>query len=180
MASGEEEVAIRRIIACFAPGRGASPEAVTRLAKELRAELLGLFIEDAELLRFAALPFAAEIGFPSAVRRALDQLAVERMLRAQGAALKQALAASLGGHASWSFRVARAAPADAVAAALAEGRAPSLVIPPGGDPRAERSIVFETDLGKALLGALLAAGRPVVILPRASAPRQPGSEQGSL
>ena len=62
----QEEVAIRRIIACFAPGSSVAPEAVARLAKEMQAELLGLFIEDTELLRFAALPFAAEVGLAAA------------------------------------------------------------------------------------------------------------------
>ena len=168
MAPGAQEVRIRRIIACFAPGRAVAPEAIARLAKQTQAELLGLFIEDAELLRFAALPFAAEVGIASAARRALDVAAVERLLRRQAASVREALAASLGAH-DWSFRVARASPADAVAAALAEGYAPSLVIPPGGNLRAEQRIVHAADLDEEQLRALLAAVRPVLILPRQEA-----------
>jgi len=164
VASRAQEIRVGRIIACFAPGRAAAPEAVAHLAKQMQAELLGLFIEDAELLRFAALPFAAEVGLASAARRTLDLAAVERLLRGQAASVREALAASLGGH-HWSFRVARASPADAVAAALAEGYAPSLVIPPGGNPLAERRIVRAADLDEEQLRALLAAVRPVLILP---------------
>jgi hypothetical protein len=166
MAADPEEVRIARIIACFAPGRSAAPQAIARLAKEMQAELLGLFIEDAELLRFAALPFAAEVGFPSAARRTIDLAAVERALRHQAALLRQALAANLGEHA-WSLRVARTSPAGAVAAALAEGYAPSLVIPPGSNLRAERRIVAAAELDEEGLRALLAGSRPLLIVPRA-------------
>jgi hypothetical protein len=166
MAKGEKEVRIGRIIACFAPGSAGAPEAVARLAQELQAELLGLFIEDVELLRFAALPFAAEVGFPSASRRAMDLGALERQMRAQARALEDALAAVLGpAPAGWRFRVERATPASAVEAALAEGMAPALLIPPGGDPRASRRVVRKRELSDELLRELLRAVRPVVILP---------------
>jgi hypothetical protein len=166
MAADPQEVRIARIIACFAPGRSVAPHAIARLAKEMQAELLGLFIEDAELLRFAALPFAAEVGYPSAARRSVDLAAVERALQHQAALLRKALAASLGEHA-WSFRVARTSPAGAVAAALAEGYAPSLVIPPGSNLRAERRIVSAAELDEEGLRALLADSRPLLIVPRA-------------
>jgi hypothetical protein len=165
MAHEPQEIRIARIIACFAPGRAVAPRAIARLAKDTQAELLGLFIEDAELLRFAALPFAAEVGYPSAARRTLDLAAVERALRNQAASVRQALAASLGTH-EWSFRVARASASQAVAAALAEGYAPSLVIPPGSNLRAERRIVSAAELDEEALRALLAGARPLLIVPR--------------
>ena len=166
MAKDEKEVRIGRIIACFAPGSAGAPEAVARLAQELQAELLGLFIEDVELLRFAALPFAREVGFPSASRRAMDLGALERQMRVQARALEDALAAVLGpAPAGWSFRVERTTPASAVEAALAEGMAPALLIPPGADPRAERRVLRRPELSDATLRALLRAVRPVLILP---------------
>jgi hypothetical protein len=61
--------------------------------------------------------------------------------------------------------VARASPARAVEAALAEGLAPSLLLPPGTDPRAERRVVRSTRLGTERLRELIAACRPVLILP---------------
>jgi hypothetical protein len=165
MAARAQEVAIRRIIACFAAGSPASPVAIARLATELRADLLGLFIEDTELLRFAALPFAAEVGFPSATRRALDPAAVERALRAQAAALQSTLSAALDAAAiPWSFRVARDSPASAIEAALAEASAPLLLLPPGSDPSAERPVMRRAELDREKLRRLLAASRPVLIL----------------
>jgi hypothetical protein len=131
----------------------------------MQAELLGLFIEDVDLLRLAALPFAAEVGFASAARRELDPASLERALRAQAARLRQALADALEPDISWSFRVARASPAQAVAAALAEGYAPSLLIPPGGNLRAAHGVMRRRELDDKALRELLAAARPILILP---------------
>ena len=162
----QEEIAVRRIIACFAPGSAVAPAAVAELAKQMQAELLGLFIEDIELLRFAAFPFAAEVGFASATLRTLDLAAVERALRAQADSLRQVLSAALDPSAhAWSFRVARSSPSAAIQAALAEGYAPSLLIPPGVNPRAEFRVVRKPDLSASELRALLATARPVLLLP---------------
>jgi hypothetical protein len=166
MATRPQEVAVRRIIACFAPGSLMPAQAIAALAKEMQAELLGLFIEDVELLRLAALPFAAEVGFPSAVRRPLDVAALERTLRAQAAALRAALARAVDPSVTWSLRVTRATAAETVAGALAEGFAPSLLIPPGGDLRARHGVIAQSDLTEARLRALLAERRPVLVLPR--------------
>lgn len=165
MASGAQEVAARRIIACFAPGSLSAPQAIARLAQDMQAELLGLFIEDEELLRFAALPFAAEVGLASAARRSLEPAAVERALRAQAERLRRALAAALDPAHAFSFRVERASPARAVAAALAEGYAPSLLLPPGVHPHAARGVVRVAELTDERLRALLGARRPVLVLP---------------
>jgi hypothetical protein len=166
MAKNEEEVRIARIIACFAPGSAGAPEAIARLAKEMQAELLGLFIEDVELLRFAGMPFAHEVGFPSASRRAMDVGALERQMRAQARALEDALTAIMGpAPAGWSFRVERTTPASAVEAALAEGMAPALLIPPGANPRAERRVLRRPQISGESLRTLLRALRPVLILP---------------
>jgi hypothetical protein len=165
MAAREEEVRIRRVIACFAPGSVARPEAVARLAQELEAEFLGLFIEDADLLRFASLPFAREVGFPSAELRAVDVAVLERQLRAQARLLEDALAAAFGAAAGWALRVERATPVSAVEAALAEGHAPALLIPPGTDPRGERRVMRRREVSGESLRELLRALRPVLILP---------------
>jgi hypothetical protein len=166
MAPEPQEVSVRRVIACFAPGSAAQPAAIARLARELQAELLGLFIEDEALLRFAALPFAAEVGLASAAARALDPASLERALRAQAASLERALAAILdpASHA-WSFRVARASPASAVHAALAEGLAPSLLIPPRGSLRGDRAVLRLPELDEEALRGLLAGVRPVLVIP---------------
>lgn len=58
----------------------AAMEAAADLAERLRAEILALFVEDAELARLAALPFATEIG-SDATARPFDLPRVERHFR---------------------------------------------------------------------------------------------------
>ena len=99
-----------RIVIELAPGwrERDALQAAAALAGSMDAELVGLFVEDAELLRFAALPFALEIGFASAQRRRLDVTEVERSLRAHAAEAERTLASTAERSAiRWSFRVAR-------------------------------------------------------------------------
>ena len=111
-----------RIVIELAPGwrERDALQAAAALAGSMDAELVGLFVEDAELLRFAALPFALEIGFASAQRRRLDVTEVERSLRAHAAEAERTLASTAERSAiRWSFRVARGfAATELLAAAL--------------------------------------------------------------
>lgn len=93
----------------------ASPEALPesllalrRLAAGLEAELAGLFVEDATLLRLAALPFTREVGRFSGALLELEPAEVERRLRRQAARMQDALAA-LGAELAlpWRFEVTR-------------------------------------------------------------------------
>jgi hypothetical protein len=91
------------------------------LARTMEAELVGLFIEDSDLIEFAALPFAGEIGFPSAARRALDVEAMERSLRAQARRIRRELGERLAGQpVKWTFEVVRGRTVAALASAVAE------------------------------------------------------------
>ncbi|MEJ2557433.1 MAG: universal stress protein [Anaerolineae bacterium] len=104
------EPAIRRILVALdaSPHSLAALEAAAELAAGLKAELLGLFVEDINLLRLAELPFAREMGDFSTTRRQLDILEVERELRAQASRARRALAIVAGrAQVPWSFRVAR-------------------------------------------------------------------------
>ena len=106
----------RVVVAMGAPGAVAVTTAVD-LARALEAELVGLFVEDVELFDLAALPFAGEVGYPSAARRALDVAALERALRAQAGRLRQDLTARLAGVSTkWTFEVVRGRVAVALAA----------------------------------------------------------------
>jgi predicted RecB family endonuclease len=111
-----------RIVIELAPGLAArgSLEAAAAFADRLGAELVGLFIEDPDLLRFAALPFAHEIGHASAERRRTDVPAIERSLRVHAAEAERSLASAAERSAvRWSFRVARGiAATELLAAAL--------------------------------------------------------------
>ena len=104
------ETAVGRILLALDSSAEAETaiEAAAALAAELRAELLGLFIENAELFRLAELPFAAEIALgPPAVRR-LDREMLERAVSAQAEKARRALAeAANRQRLSWSFQIAR-------------------------------------------------------------------------
>jgi hypothetical protein len=101
---------IQRIVVALEP----APRARTALAAaaasaaRMEAELVGLFIEDVDLLHFAGLPFAREVGFPSAAWRSLDVGTMERSLRVLADEARRTMA-SIAERAPvrWSFRVAR-------------------------------------------------------------------------
>ena len=101
---------IRRIVVGLdpAPRTRTVLDAAAAVAEKLEAELLGLFVENMNLLHFARFPFAHEVGFPSATRRPLDVAAMERSLRIAATEARDMLAAVAGGTAlRWSFRVTR-------------------------------------------------------------------------
>lgn len=102
----------------------ASPNSLTALdaAVEFAAlfdtELLGIFVEDVELLRLADLPFASEVASFSASIQPLDAERLRLQLRAVAERSRRALAVSAErARVRWSFRVARGS----VAAAVMEG-----------------------------------------------------------
>lgn len=105
---------IRRVIVGVDPTlqSRALLEAAVELAGKMEAELVGLFVEDQDLLHFAGLPFAREVGFASATRRTLDVESMERSLRALAKEAQRTLA-SVAGRTSvqWSFRIVRGSPA---------------------------------------------------------------------
>ena len=81
----KREPKIQRILVAL----DASPHSLTalqtagELAQRFDADLLGLFVEDMNLLRLAGLPFIQEIGVFSARRRRLDTMEIERQIRVQ-------------------------------------------------------------------------------------------------
>jgi len=162
-------------------------EAAGGLARSLDAELVGLFVEDLDLLRFAALPFAREIGFASAARRRLDPASLERDLRAHAAEAERRLAqVAARAQVPSAFRVARGvAHAELLAAAAAEAARDVLRLLLLGDgesaathwaeeararlaqgaPAWRLDVVPAADLDE--LGAALRAGAPGVVVLRA-------------
>ena len=103
-------VSIRRVLVALGVGDEgtATLEAAAELAARLEAEVVGLFVEDINLLHLAALPFARELGAGSATGRSLDPVHMERSLRARAEAMRQALAACASrARIPWSFQVRR-------------------------------------------------------------------------
>jgi len=107
MSESERELIIRRILVALdaSPHSLSALEAAAELAASFRAELLGLFVEDINLLRSAQLPFAREVGLFSGTLRQLDSQRVARQLRARAGQARQALAtAAERAQVQWSFR----------------------------------------------------------------------------
>lgn len=96
------------------------------LAARFDAELLGLFVEDINLLRLAQLPFAREISLYSPRPRRIVPEEMELQLRTQAARIRNILAqAANRSGVSWEFRIARG---DVGTEVLAAGARADLVI----------------------------------------------------
>ena len=114
---------IRRILVALdaSPHSLAALEAAGELAARLQAELAGLFVEDIDLLRGAALPFTRQVGAFSRGGRQLNTRQLERQLQDQAERARRALAAAAERlRVRWSFRVTRGQVASEVATASAE------------------------------------------------------------
>lgn len=118
-------------------------DAVAEAAAALEAELTGLFVENEELLHFAGLPFAREIGVFSA--QALDVRTMERRLRYQAEEARRALAAAAEGKPlRWSFRIERGSLSAQVRSALAD--ADLVVLLGGQSPRRAAALLSAAEL----------------------------------
>jgi len=108
MSARELEEGIRRILVALDASTDslAALDAAAKLAARVQAELVGLFVEDVNLLRLAGLPFTRELRFPS-----LDPMTQEKMeqaLRLQASQARRALAKAAEIRAvRWSFQVVR-------------------------------------------------------------------------
>jgi nucleotide-binding universal stress UspA family protein len=113
-------VKIRRIVVGLdtAAHSRSALAAAAALAGELGAELEALFVESEEMHGLARLPFAREMGFPSAAMRPIDTAALERALGAHARAARRALTTLAERRPlRWSFRVARGSVPDELLAA---------------------------------------------------------------
>ncbi|HET7825768.1 MAG TPA: universal stress protein [Anaeromyxobacter sp.] len=82
--------------------------AAAALAGRLGARLAGLFVEDEDLLRLAALPFGGVVRVPGGERERLDRASAEASLRAVASHARGALERAAASHrVTWSVQVAR-------------------------------------------------------------------------
>jgi len=90
------------------PHARAALEAAAQLASRWGAELIGVFVEDLDLLRIAELPFAAGLSRYAPQPRGLTREDMERALRLQGLRLRRDVeAAALRHNVHWAFRTMR-------------------------------------------------------------------------
>ena len=103
-------MSVRRVVVALdasARSREAA-RAAAALARALEAELAGLFVEDENLLRLAALPFARHQPVSGGPARPLDLGAVEAQLRGLASAARQELErAAASVDVRWTFEVRR-------------------------------------------------------------------------
>lgn len=165
----EGELVIRSILVALDTSAHslAALEAAARLAAAMHAELVGLFVEDVNLLRLAALPFAREVRWPSSTRRSLDEARMERELRLMASQARRALAlAAEEAETEWQFRVVRGAVADEVLRAALEVDLLTL-------GRASRPLSRRVRLGSTAQAAAVRGGRSVLLARKGADPDQP-------
>lgn len=118
------EPPIRRIVVALDPsvhGRAAI-EAAASMAARLRAELVGLYVEDVRLLNLASYPFAREFSVRQIAGRTLSGATMTRALRTQAERARGALAETAARHrVAWSFDVRRGEVAPELVAAAQRG-----------------------------------------------------------
>ena len=151
---------IRRILVALDASPESLPvlEAVAELASRMEAELLGLFVEDIELLRLAEAPYAREFLYPSASETPLSRETMEFKLRALSEKARTTLAeAAARAQVQWSFRTVRGEILAEVLAAA--GEADLLAIGETGGPLRRLRRVSETALEVA------AGAAPVLLVP---------------
>ncbi|HSF30252.1 MAG TPA: universal stress protein [Candidatus Tectomicrobia bacterium] len=165
----EVEPTIRRILVAVDASvhSQAALEAASELADSLKAELVGIFVEDINLLHLAGLPFAREISFLPVSDRPLDSPSMERELRLQAEHVRQLLAAVAGRRQlQWSFRVVRGQ----VAAELLTAAAGADMLALG---RASWATTRRVRLGSTARVVVAQAARSVLLLQHGHAVCQP-------
>ena len=144
------------------PHSRASLDAAAELAARLRAELIGIFVEDINLLRMAGLPFTEEIRRYSMTTGKLDEGQLERLLRLQARQAEEMLQRSAAAFTlPHTFRVLRGMVPEMLMSAAAE--ADLLVL-----GRSGRSPSCRKGLGSTARSAL-AEGKGSVLLMRPGA-----------
>lgn len=113
----------RRLVVALGASRDSLATLATwaELAARLRADLEGLFVEDADLQRMAGLPFARLVA-PGTVARTFDPETFERLMRSAAATARAAVEAEARLRAvPCSFRTVRGVAAAALPESVAHG-----------------------------------------------------------
>jgi nucleotide-binding universal stress UspA family protein len=141
------------------------------MAARTGAELVGVFVEDIDLIRLAALPFAQEFTPYARSGRGINTGAMERTLRAQAATLRRALAAAAERRKiRWSFQVSRGRVAGEIVTAsenadlviVGRSRRPGARTPRVGSTA--RTVVHESKRTVLVLHGGAVVDRPVLVL----------------
>jgi hypothetical protein len=112
MAERDHHVAARVIVSCDTSPLGESAiAAAAALARRLDAELKGIFVEDINLIRTAALPFTQEVASATALVRRMPPGELQQLLERQAQSVRGVLAQAASALSlQWTFQVVRGAP----------------------------------------------------------------------
>jgi len=160
----ERELIIRRILVALDASTHslAALEAAAGLAANLGAELIGLFVEDENLLHLAGLPFAHEVRSPSASRRPMSSAQMEAQFRLQASQARRALAvAAERAQARWQFQTVRGQVTASVLAAALEADLLAM-------GRISRPLSRKSRLGSTAREASLKTKGPVLLMQQGS------------
>ncbi|MBN1945250.1 MAG: universal stress protein [Bradymonadales bacterium] len=163
------DVAIRRILVAIDGSNHslAALDAAAELAARLHADLAGLFVEDIDLLRWAGLPFARELRYPTVSDHPVDECAMERQLRALASQARRALEeAAARRQVQCTFRVVRGRVAPKVLEAAKEADLLTLGF-------ASRPVSGRVKLGSTAREAAEKAPRSVLLLQTGSTLHHP-------
>jgi nucleotide-binding universal stress UspA family protein len=169
MSQDEPELTIRRILVALDASTHslAALQAAAELASQMHAELIGLYVEDVNLIHLAGLPFAIEMVPTSAARRPMTSAEMEQQLRRQAGQARRALeAAAERVRAEHSFRIVRGQVTAAILEAALE--ADLLALGRVGRPLSRRS-----RLGSTARAASGAAGRSVLLMKQGAGLKSP-------
>lgn len=159
-ADKENELTIRRILVALdtSAHSQAALHAAATLAALLKAELVGLFVEDINLIRLARLPFVREVRYLTATPQELNPSQMEGQLKRMAAQAKRELSYTAEEYdISWSFRVVRGPVPAAVLAATLEADLLAM-------GRISHAPVKTTRLGSTAKTAVSQAPRPVLLM----------------
>lgn len=160
MNSNQENIIIRRILVALdvSPPSLAALEAAANLAGQLHAELVGLYVEDVNLLKLAQFPFASEIRYPRATILKLDTTSMETDLRRVAKQARALLRESAERrNLPWAFHVVRGVVPDEL---LAAANAADLLVL----GNMSRRLVRTSGVGSTAETAVTRTRRPVLLL----------------
>jgi nucleotide-binding universal stress UspA family protein len=137
----------------------AALEAAAELAAVQSAELVGLFVEDENLIHLAGLPFAREVRGPSARHKSIDSDEMEYDLRLQASQARQALeSVATRFRVRWSFHTVRGQ----VTATLLEAALEADMLAMG---RVSRPLSSRSRLGSTARAAMTKTERSLLLMP---------------